>query len=145
MTIFSLRDFIINGGNSSVSDAAERIIAEHIARMYGGLSLVKFYLNFAEERGWETASISFYKAEQNCWPVGKNEHCVGVTALGLTAGKKGDDSRIFVETIGEAIGWDWEIELKPKTEPINDTIDKTAIRRNRREMSTFGMSVLVGK
>ncbi len=92
-----------NLNNVITTIAARAVITAHVARMYRSWPYVMFYLNFTD--GWETATLSFYnEAEQDRWPVGSNEHCVGVTALGLVASRlAGDSGGCLIESMREVI------------------------------------------
>lgn len=91
-----------NLNNVMTTIAARAVIAAYTERMYHNLPYVMFYLNFDD--GGETATISFYnEAEQDRWPVGRNERCVGVTALGLIASKQYGGENYLLETFREVL------------------------------------------
>ncbi len=93
-----------DSNNATTSDAALAVITAYVNRMYGSLPSVRFYLN--PSRSWETATLSFYEADRNCWPVRQSERCVSVTALGLVASKQAGGN-CYLETVREAIQFDW--------------------------------------
>jgi hypothetical protein len=90
-----------NINNTLTTNAAQAAIEAYVARMYRSLPFVMFYLNF--DGDWVDATISFYnEAEQDRWPVGKNERCVSVSALGLVASKRAGGS-CLIETMREIV------------------------------------------